>query len=121
MLGLTGGLGAEPIQALEHKLGEFALQLLMAGLVFTPLRNHTGINLIKIRRAVGLIAFLYVFLHLLVWLILDVQVLSEIVADILKRPYITVGMISFLLMVPLAVTFMDFPNALRKLMLSLMM
>ena len=103
-LGLTGGLGAEPIKALEHELGEVALQLLIAGLAITPLRRHLGINLLKFRRAIGLMAFLYVFLHLLVWLVLDVQILGQIWADIVKRPYITVGMAAFVLMLPLALT-----------------
>ena len=103
-LGLTGGLGAEPIKALEHELGEVALQFLIAGLAITPLRRHLGINLLKFRRAIGLMAFLYVFLHLLVWLVLDVQILGQIWADIVKRPYITVGMAAFVLMLPLALT-----------------
>lgn len=103
-LGLTGGLGAEPIKGLEHKLGEFALQLLILGLCITPLRKHLGVNLIKFRRAIGVMTFVYVLLHLLVWLVLDVQVLGQIWADILKRPYITVGMVGFTLMIPLAVT-----------------
>ncbi|WP_300032464.1 protein-methionine-sulfoxide reductase heme-binding subunit MsrQ [uncultured Roseobacter sp.] len=103
-LAQTGGLGREPIQALEHELGEIALQLLIAGLAITPLRRHLGINLIKFRRALGLIAFFYVSLHLLVWLVLDVGILSQIWTDIVKRPYITIGMLSFLLMIPLAVT-----------------
>lgn len=103
-LGATGGLGFEPIKALEHELGELALQLLVAGLAITPLRRHLGINLIKFRRALGLLTFFYVFLHLLVWAVLDVQLLSQIWADILKRPYITVGMLGFALLIPLAVT-----------------
>ena len=81
-----------------------ALQFLIAGLAVTPLRRYLGINLLKFRRAIGLIAFYYVTLHLLVWLFLDVQILSQIVADILKRPYITIGMLGFALMVPLAIT-----------------
>ncbi|NKB45744.1 MAG: protein-methionine-sulfoxide reductase heme-binding subunit MsrQ [Alphaproteobacteria bacterium] len=103
-LGVTGGLGAEPIKALEHKMGELALQLLIVTLAVTPLRNYTGINLVKFRRAIGLVTFLYVFLHLLVWLVLDVQILSQIWADIIKRPYITIGMLGFVLMIPLAIT-----------------
>ncbi len=103
-LGLTGGLGPEPIKELEHLLGEFALQLLIVGLCVTPLRTHLGINLIKFRRAIGLIAFLYVALHLIVWLFLDVQIWSQIWADILKRPYITIGMAGFVTMIPLALT-----------------
>ncbi|WP_425074238.1 protein-methionine-sulfoxide reductase heme-binding subunit MsrQ [Sagittula sp. S175] len=103
-LGLTGGLGPEPIKALEHELGLWALWLLIAGLCVTPLRRHAGLNLLKYRRALGLMAFYYVTLHLLTWLVLDVQILSQIWADIVKRPYITVGMLAFLLMIPLAAT-----------------
>ena len=112
-LGLTGGLGVEPIKALEHRIGELALQILLVTLAVRPLRDVIGINLLKHRRALGVVTFVYVFLHLLVWLVLDVQILSEIWADIIKRPYITVGMASFLLMVPLAVTSNN--RALRKL------
>ena len=103
-LGLTGGLGVEPIKALEHELGLVALQLLVAGLAITPLRRLAGVNLIRFRRAIGVLAFTYVALHLLVWLVLDVQALDRIWADIVKRPYITVGMIGFLAMIPLALT-----------------
>lgn len=103
-LGATGGLGVEPIQALEHKYGELALQLLIVGLAVTPLRRHLGVNLLKFRRAIGLMAFFYVAAHLLVWLVLDVQILSQIWADILKRPYITVGMAGFVVLLPLALT-----------------
>ncbi|MGD9294510.1 MAG: protein-methionine-sulfoxide reductase heme-binding subunit MsrQ [Roseobacter sp.] len=103
-LGQTGGLGREPIKALEHELGEIALQLLIIGLCITPLRSYLGVNLMRFRRTFGLLAFIYVFLHLLVWLVLDVGILSQIWADILKRPYITIGMAAFLLMLPLALT-----------------
>ncbi len=103
-LGLTGGLGVEPIKALEHRLGELALQFLVAGLAITPLRRHVGFNLIRFRRLVGLAAFYYLSLHLLVWLVLDVQMVEQIWADIVKRPYITVGMAGFVLLIPLAVT-----------------
>lgn len=103
-LGMTGGLGREPIKALEHELGEIALQLLVAGLCITPLRRFAGINLIKFRRTLGVLAFSYVVLHLLVWAVLDVQALDRVWADIVKRPYVTIGMAAFLLMIPLAVT-----------------
>lgn len=103
-MGATGGLGVEPIKALEHKLGELALQMLIAGLAITPLRRYLGLNLIRFRRSVGLLTFYYVTCHLLVWLLLDVQIASEIWADILKRPYITIGMLSFVTMLPLAIT-----------------
>jgi sulfoxide reductase heme-binding subunit YedZ len=110
---LTGGLGVDPVKALEHGLGEIALQLVIAGLAITPLRRLTGISLLKFRRAVGLMTFFYVVLHLLVWLVLDVQILSQVWADIVKRPYITVGMAAFVLMVPLALTSNDW--SVRKL------
>ncbi len=103
-LGLTGGLGVEPIERLEHELGKLALQLLIATLVVTPLRRFSGINFQKFRRALGVMAFVYVLLHLSVWLVLDVQILSQIWADIIKRPYITIGMGGFMLLLPLALT-----------------
>lgn len=103
-LGLTGGLGPEPINALEREYGEIALQLLIIGLAITPLRRFVGVNLIRFRRAIGVLAFFYVSLHLLVWLVLDVQILGQIWADILKRTYITVGMAGFLVMLPLVLT-----------------
>lgn len=103
-LGLTGGLGAEPIKELEHRLGLLALQTLIATLAVTPLRRFTGVALIRFRRALGLLTFYYVTCHLLVWLVLDVQLLGQIWKDIVKRPYITIGMAAFVLLVPLAVT-----------------
>ncbi|CUI53297.1 protein-methionine-sulfoxide reductase heme-binding subunit MsrQ [Cognatishimia activa] len=103
-LALSGDLGVDPAKAMEHLLGERALQMLIAGLAITPLRNAFGINLIKFRRAIGVTAFYLVFSHLLVWLVLDVQLFDQIWADILKRPYITIGMAAFVIMIPLAVT-----------------
>lgn len=103
-LGFTGGLGVEPIKELEHRLGLLGLQMLIATLAVTPLRRFVGINLLKFRRALGLLAFYYITCHLLVWLVLDVQILSEIWADIVKRPYITIGMAGFVLLLPLAAT-----------------
>lgn len=103
-LGLTGGLGVEPIKELEHRLGELGLQILIVSLAVTPLRMYAGVNLVRFRRMLGLMTFYYIFLHLLVWLVLDVQIVSQIWADIVKRPYITVGMVGFVLMVPLALT-----------------
>lgn len=103
-LGMTGGLGREPISALEHELGQIALQLLIVGLCITPLRRFLGVNLLKFRRTVGVLAFTYVALHLLVWAVLDVQSVDRVWADIIKRPYITIGMTAFVLMVPLAIT-----------------
>ena len=103
-LGLTGGLGAEPIQALERAYGRAALYLLVAGLAVTPLRTWAGINLLKFRRAIGVTCFFFVLAHLMVWAVLDVQALSRVWADIVKRPYITVVMAGFALLLPLAIT-----------------
>lgn len=103
-LGLTGGLGAEPVKGLEHALGEAALYMLIAGLMVTPLRRYAGVNLLKYRRAIGVSCFLFVLFHLLTWAVLDVQRLDRVWADIVKRPYITVGMAGFLLLLPLAAT-----------------
>ncbi|MDU9006100.1 protein-methionine-sulfoxide reductase heme-binding subunit MsrQ [Sedimentitalea todarodis] len=103
-LAATGGLGVEPIKALEHELGQLALQMLIVGLAITPLRRFAGINLLQFRRAIGLLTFYYVLCHLLVWLVLDVQIVGQIWADIVKRPYVTVGMGAFVLMIPLAAT-----------------
>nr|WP_309502583.1 protein-methionine-sulfoxide reductase heme-binding subunit MsrQ [uncultured Roseovarius sp.] len=103
-LAQSGGLGREPIKGLEHELGELALQLLIAVLCITPLRRHVGINLIRFRRAIGVLAYIYVSLHLMVWLVLDIGILSQIWADIVKRPYITIGMAGFVVLTPLALT-----------------
>ena len=112
-LALTGALSIEPIKALEHKLGEFGLQLLIFGLFITPLRHYLGLNLLRFRRAIGVMTYYYITLHLLVWLILDVQVPSAILQDIVKRPYITIGMLAFVGMTPLAFTSNSY--AVRKL------
>ena len=106
-LGLTGGLGVEPITELEQRLGEIGLQALIVALAVTPLRRFTGVSLLKFRRAIGLVAFYYIACHLLVWLVLDIRDVERIWADILKRPYITIGMVGFLLLVPLALTSND--------------
>lgn len=112
--GLNGGLGVDPVKVIEHQIGLWALQLLILGLAITPLRRFTGISLLKFRRAVGLAAFFYVVAHLLTWLVLDIQFLwDQIGRDILKRPYITIGMVGFALMLPLAAT--SFNGAIRRL------
>lgn len=102
--GLTGGLGREPVKALEHAYGEWALKLLIIGLTITPLRRLAGVNLIRFRRAIGVMTFFYVLAHVLVWAVLDVQTLGRVWGDIVKRPYITIGMAGFLCLVPLALT-----------------
>ncbi len=104
-LGIFGGLGADPVRAFEHLLGLWALRFLCLGLVVTPLRDLFGINLIAYRRALGLLAFYYVLAHFTVYLTLDRGlILSSIAGDILKRPYIMLGMAGLLMLIPLALT-----------------
>ncbi len=104
-LGVSGGLGVDPVKEIEHRLGKIALWLLAGGLAMTPLRRYAGVNLIRWRRAVGLLAFGYVALHLLVWAVLDMGMLwDQALRDVVKRPYLVLGMAGFVLLVPLAIT-----------------
>jgi methionine sulfoxide reductase heme-binding subunit len=97
-------LGPNPAEALERQLGEYGLKFLIAALCVTPLR-WAGVNLVKFRRALGLLAFAYILLHLATWVGLDKALRwSEILADLYKRPYIIIGMLGFVAMIPLAVT-----------------
>lgn len=103
--GVTGGLGADPVKGLERELGLLGLKLIVAGLCITPLRRYAGVNLLKFRRAIGLLAFFYILLHFLTWVGLDMGLqLSQALGDIFKRPYVTIGMAGLLLLLPLAVT-----------------
>lgn len=100
------GLGANPIEELLHQLGRWGLKFLLLGLAITPLRRWTGWNwLIRYRRMLGLFAFFYVLLHFLTYAVLDQGLeLALIAEDIVKRPYITLGMAALLMLIPLAVT-----------------
>jgi methionine sulfoxide reductase heme-binding subunit len=102
----TGGLAAEPVKDVTHRTGWWALVLLTATLAVTPLRRLTGWNpIIQLRRPLGLFAFFYATLHLLIYFGLDHLFSPQfILEDILKRPFITVGFLAWLVMVPLAVT-----------------
>ncbi|WP_232829398.1 protein-methionine-sulfoxide reductase heme-binding subunit MsrQ [Tropicimonas sp. IMCC34043] len=102
--GVQGRLGVDPTKVIEHRSGLWGLWLLIAVLAVTPLARFTGVRLIRYRRALGVTAFFYILTHLLVWLLLDVQIPAQIAADIVKRPYITIGMAAFVLMLPLALT-----------------
>ncbi len=109
ILGVLDQLGTDPLKVLERELGEWALRWIIAGLSVTPLRQLTGVNLLRYRRAIGLLAFYYAALHLITYLVLDQGLnWAAIWGDILKRPYITIGMASFLLLVPLAITSNNF-------------
>jgi sulfoxide reductase heme-binding subunit YedZ len=101
---VTDALGADPVKVIEHRLGELGLQFLLASLAITPLRR-VGLNLIRFRRALGLLAFAYVSLHLVAWVWLDMGLRwTEMAADLVKRPYVILGMLGFVVLIPLAVT-----------------
>ena len=104
-LGATGGLGADPVKTFEHTLGLWALRFLILTLLVTPIRDLTDISLLRYRRALGLLAFYYALMHFATYMVLD-QALNfpVILADFLRRPFITIGMISLALLVPLALT-----------------
>jgi len=112
--GVTGGLGVDPVKAMEHQMGIWGLQLLIASIVITPLRKHLGLNLLKFRRAIGLLAFFFILGHFMIWLGLDIQFRwGEIWKDILKRPAITIGMVGLVIMLPLALT--SWNGAIRRM------
>jgi methionine sulfoxide reductase heme-binding subunit len=100
----SGAIGPDPVKVVERDLGLLGLQFLVASLCITPLR-WAGLNLLRYRRAVGLVAFAFIALHLSAWVVLDLGLRwSEIWADLIKRPYIIVGMVGFAIMLPLALT-----------------
>lgn len=103
---LTGNLGANPIEAITHATGDWTLRLLLITLAITPLRRLSGWNrVIGFRRMLGLFAFFYGTLHLFTYLWLDkFFAWADILHDIPKRPFITIGFSAFVLMVPLALT-----------------
>jgi sulfoxide reductase heme-binding subunit YedZ len=102
----SDALGADPVAEIEHRLGLWALRLLMVALAITPLRQLTGKPvLVRFRRLLGLYAFAYACLHFSAYLVLDLRgYWTQIFEDIAKRPYITVGFAAWLLLLPLAIT-----------------
>lgn len=102
----SSALGANPIEAVTRTLGDWALRFLLLTLSVTPLRKMTGWSWpMRLRRMLGLYTFFYALLHLSSYIVLDQFFYwPEIWSDILKRPFITIGMLSFLLLIPLAVT-----------------
>jgi methionine sulfoxide reductase heme-binding subunit len=106
-LGLFGlSLGADPVKKLEHECGKTALNLLLITLSVTPVRNLTGLtHLVRLRRMLGLFAFFYAVVHFTIYLVLDLELNFRMLgADIVKRPYITIGFTALLLLLPLALT-----------------
>nr|WP_265519068.1 protein-methionine-sulfoxide reductase heme-binding subunit MsrQ [Nitratireductor luteus] len=107
-LGFTNQLGANPVRTLEQELGIWTLRFLITTLMVTPLRDLTGISLIRYRRTLGLLTFYYALLHFTTYMLIDYRLdLQAIAADIVKRPYITFGMLAFAILVPLAITSND--------------
>ena len=102
----TDNLGANPIDYITDTTGLTALTCLVITLTITPLRRLTGWNeLIRLRRMLGLLAFFYACLHLVTWVVLDWFFdIASMAADVVERPFITLGMTTFLLLLPLAVT-----------------
>lgn len=105
-LGLIGALGANPVEFVIRSLGTWALVMLCVTLAVSPLRWLTGWAwLLRLRRMLGLFCFFYASLHVFAYFGLDQWfALGAILKDIAKRPYITIGFASYLLLIPLAVT-----------------
>ena len=104
--GVTGNLGANQIEAILDRFGNWALRFIMIALAVTPLRRLTDWNwLSRFRRMLGLFTFFYAFMHFLTWLVLDQELrLSEILEDVIERPFITLGFTAMVLLTALAVT-----------------
>ncbi|MGH9347449.1 MAG: sulfite oxidase heme-binding subunit YedZ [Vicinamibacterales bacterium] len=102
----TDNLGANPIELITHETGTSALTFLVVTLSVTPIRRLTGWHeVIRVRRMLGLFAFFYACLHFLIWFVFDHTLNPRgMVDDVMKRPYITVGMAGLLMMIPLALT-----------------
>jgi methionine sulfoxide reductase heme-binding subunit len=101
-----GTLGANPVEMIQDTLGQWGLRFLVITLAITPLRDWFNASwLISLRRMLGLFAFTYVLLHFLTWLVLDQGLYwSGVLADIAKRPFITLGFLALVLLIPLAIT-----------------
>ncbi len=106
---LVDSLGANPIETVNRRTGDWALRFLLITLAITPIRRLTRWNsLVNYRRMLGLFTFFYVCVHLTSYTVLDQFFnFSEIFADILKRPFITAGFSAFILLIPLAITSND--------------
>lgn len=108
-LGWFGGLGVNPVELVTRSTGTWTLVFLCATLAVTPLRRLTGVAaLMRLRRMLGLFAFFYGVLHFTTYLWFDQWFdLQAIVKDVIRRPFVTMGALAFLLMVPLALTSTD--------------
>ena len=113
---VTDDLGANPVEKLTHQTGLWGLYFLLITLAITPLKNFTGLTWpVSLRRMLGLYAFFYACLHLTVYFWLDQSfVWQAIIEDIFKRPYITLGLAAWLLLLPLALTSNQFSMRMLK-------
>ena len=104
--GFHNGLGANPVEFIQLTTGEWTLRFLVFTLAITPFRRLLNLpDLIRFRRMLGLFAFFYLSIHFLTYLVLDQSFdFAAIAKDIAKRPFITVGFLGFLLLLPMAIT-----------------
>lgn len=111
--GFHNALGANPVEKITHRTGDWTLRFLLITLSVTPLRKMFGwTQLMRLRRMFGLFSFFYVCLHFTTFLVFDHFFdIHEIIKDIIKRPYITVGFSAFIMLIPLAITS---TNSMRK-------
>ena len=102
----TDSLGANPIEAITRRTGDWALRILLITLSISPIRRMFGWNtIVKYRRMIGLFAFFYVCVHLSLYITLDKFFdFAEILEDVIERPFITAGFSAFILLIPLAIT-----------------
>ncbi|MCP4188043.1 MAG: sulfoxide reductase heme-binding subunit YedZ, partial [Gammaproteobacteria bacterium] len=104
--GFAGNLGANPVETITHETGEWALRFLLITLLISPAISWTGnATIIRFRRMFGLYVFFYAFCHFMIWLIADHSLsISDMLEDIIDRPYISFGFSAFLALIPLAAT-----------------
>jgi sulfoxide reductase heme-binding subunit YedZ len=104
--GFYGDLGANPIETITRSTGDWTLRFLLITLSISPLRQWFGLSgLVRFRRMLGLYVFFYVCCHFSIWFIFDHALdLTDMIEDIVERPYITVGFSALMLLIPLAIT-----------------
>jgi sulfoxide reductase heme-binding subunit YedZ len=104
-LGATDNLGADPVKTYEQSLGLWSIRFLVLSLAISPMRDVLRLNLTRYRRALGLMCFYYALMHFAAYLVLDQEfAIHAVIEDVTKRPFIMLGMISLVLLVPLAMT-----------------
>lgn len=104
----------DPVEQLSHDFGTLSLRFLLASLCITPLLRFARVNVVKFRKPLGLIAFGFLTIHFLVWIFLDLGLRWNLIgAEIVKRPYLSVGFAAFVLLVPVAAT--SWQGAIRRM------